>query len=389
MKICYVGNYIQIPYHGGKGSGGATHAYEVAKGLVERGHDVWLFCGIGPGQVKSENIEDIKVRRIFNDPGKIYYILKSNIIIWQFLKWPYHAFKHLFESIGLIVFLLQNKFSLVYERSALGTKIHSLIYFILGIPLVLEVNDYQDKISSLIAKFIITPNKSVIFSTSKHKVKELSWGANIKAFRPGLNVTELKHKYLTKDAKIVLIVCSGVRWHGLDDLISAAKIILQEQKNILFMVVGGGAHFQEYKEKVVSLAIEDKFIFTGVVDYSRIPEFINLADIAVAPYNSILSSDSTQRELFASPLKVFEYMACAKAVIITDVANKNNIIDHMQTGIVVKTDSPEDIAKAILDLYNNNSLRLELGVNARKKAEKRFSWQSHVQELENVFLSLQ
>jgi starch synthase len=387
MKICYVANYIQIPYYGGKGSGGTTHTYEVAKGLVERGHVVHLLCSIGLGQAKSEDIDGISVKRIFKDPGKLYYILKDNMLIWVFLKWPYHLFKHFRESTILVLFLLRNKCDIVYERSSLGTKIHSLIYLIFGISLVVEVNDYRDRISSLVAKFIITPNKSVIFPWCRKKVKELPWGANIKIFRPGLMTSELKHKYAVGDKKIVLIVCSGIPWHGLDELIEAVRIIVPKRNDIVFMVVGGGPHFQEYEQKVSFFGLGNKFIFAGVVDYPKVPEFVNMADIAVAPYNSVLHSAGRQRELFASPLKVFEYMACAKPVIITDIANKNNIIEHMQTGIVVKTDSPKDLAGAILDLCNNEPLCFKLGMNARNVVEKRFSWESHIQELEKTFIA--
>lgn len=391
MKICYVANYIQIPYQGGKGSGGATHAYEVAKGLVERGQAVYLLCGIGLGQASSENIDGIYIKRMFRVPGKLYYVLKRNPLVWLFLRWPYHFLKHSYESVILVFFLLRNKCEIVYERSSLGTKIHSLIYWVFGINLVVEINDYQDSVSNSIAKAIITPNEAVIASRFKKKVQELSWGANTKIFFPSLAIGDLKHKYVIGDKKIVLIVCSGIPWHGLGDLIEAAGIIILERmrNNVVFMVVGGGSHFQEYKEKICSLGLNDKFIFTGVVDYANVPEFINMADVTVAPYNSMLHSASSHRELYACPLKVLEYMACAKPVVITKIANQNNIVEHMQTGVVIKTDSPEDLAAAILGLCDNEPLRFKLGMNARSIIENKFSWQNHVQELEKVLFAVQ
>jgi len=385
MNICYVANSIEIPYRGGKGSGGATHVYEVAKGLVDRGHKVYLLCGASRGQAKSEDFAGIHVRRIFTVPARLYGLLKKYGIVWFFLRWQYHFFKNIYEFAALALFLSQNKCHIVYERSALNTKVHSFLYLALKVPLVLEINDYQDWVSSRVCRSIITPNRSVIFENFRHKVAELPWGANTEIFRPGIKVDYLRRRYNTDGKKVIIIVCCGARWHGLNQLISAAKIVTATEQNTIFIVVGGGDHFQEYKEKVDSLGMRDKFIFTGVVDYARVPEFINLADVAVAPYNSILHKTGNQREFFASPLKVFEYMACAKPVIITEVANKNNIIKHRQSGIVVKTDSPQELADAIKELIRNQPLCFEFGKNALKYALEKYSWQDHVRKLEDIF----
>lgn len=389
MKICYVANYIEIPYTGGTGSGGATHVYEVASGLRKAGHQILLLCAKAPKQPRQEILDGIKIKRIFKNYGMLYYFLKRWPLLWPVVKWPYHFSKHLYESIVLFLFLLKEPCGLVYERSSLGTKVHCFFYRLLNIPLIIEVNDYHDNISCKTAQFIVTPNRSAILSQYRDKTEELQWGANIELFKPGISTDTLKKEYKIQDKKVVLIVCSGVPWHGLNELIIAAKTVIQKRSGLVFMVVGGGEHFSRYKEKVCSFGLNDNFIFTGVVKYSKIPEFMNMADICVAPYNSGLSKIGNQRELFASPLKVFEYMACAKPVVLTNIANKNMIIEHMRNGILIKEDSPEDISVAIIDLLENGSLRFNLGKNARETAERNFSWQSHIKSLERIFLSAQ
>jgi len=54
MNICYVANSIEIPYRGGKGSGGATHVYEVAKGLVDRGIRFICFAAQAGDRLKAK-----------------------------------------------------------------------------------------------------------------------------------------------------------------------------------------------------------------------------------------------------------------------------------------------------------------------------------------------
>ena len=81
---------------------------------------------------------------------------------------------------------------------------------------------------------------------------------------------------------------------------------------------------------------------------------MNLIDIAVAPYFENRLKD-------ASPMKLFEYMAMAKPVIIPGVGQVTEIILNMESGVLVE-------AENILSLYGDKSLASRLGENARKTA---------------------
>lgn len=384
MKICYIANGIELPYRNGLGSGGSTHVYEIAKGLHKLGHNVNLVCRRSPGQSIKENFDGIIIYRMFRSSGSLYLKLRKNKLLWGIVKVPYYVLKLVIEVISLALFLKRNSCEIVYERSSASTKIRSLLYFIFRLPLILEVNDYCDYISIKMAKAIITPNKIVLPLFVQHKTKELPWGANIEIFRPNIDGKEIRRFYNLEEKKVALIVCSGLAWHGLGELIDAAKLVTEEIDNVVFMVVGGGSHLIEYEKKIQAKGLKDKFVFIGSVDYSQVPMFISAADITLAPYNSLLNQHDRQRALYASPLKVFEYMACAKPVIITHVGNKSNIIENLKTGIVIKEDSPEDLADAILYLFKNKDLRDYLGKNAREVVEHNFSWQSHVEELNKI-----
>jgi glycosyltransferase involved in cell wall biosynthesis len=254
--------------------------------------------------------------------------------------------------------------------------------------MVLEVNDYYDSVSIKNAKYIVTPNKRVLPQEVSYKTIEHQWGANIDIFRPGIDAGKLRDRYSLHNKRIAVIVCSGLPWHGLDDVIDSAEMVVENMPDVVFMIVGGGIDPLGYKDKINSLKLANVIIFTGPVKYSEVPEYISLADVALAPYNSLLKSllkkGCRLREFSASPLKVFEYMACGKPVIVTEVANKNNIITHMETGIVISEDSPCEIAEAILSLLKNYELRDRLGKNARIEVENRFSWDKHVNELEKI-----
>jgi len=387
MKICYIVRLIDVPYVSGICAGGSTHAYEVSRNLVKNGHTVYLFCPQGVGQKKREELDGINISRLFKHDGKICLFFKKNAYIWNITRPFFYFLKYFKESILLTRALLSFKCDVIYERSSQATRIFCLFYRLLKIPFVLEINDFYEPFSLRLAKFIVTPNKVVIPKCYHAKVKAMPWGVNIAIFKPLEGSGELRSRYGLGNKKVVTLVCSGFIWHGIEDLISAAALVINKDKEIVFMIVGGGDYFSVFKDRVNSLGLTKNFIFTGPVDYLMVPELIALSDITVAPYSSLLRKLGKNRELYATPLKVLEYMACAKPTVITDVANKNGIIEHMVTGLVVKEDSPSELADAVSYLAKDEQLRTAMGRKAREVVENKFSWQLHVEELEEIFVN--
>jgi starch synthase len=67
-------------------------------------------------------------------------------------------------------------------------------------------------------------------------------------------------------------------------------------------------------------------------------------------------------------------MACGKPVIASRVGGLAEIVDDGQTGLLVEPDNVEQLAKAIIRLLQDESLRSRLGDNARRKVESDFNW---------------
>lgn len=69
--------------------------------------------------------------------------------------------------------------------------------------------------------------------------------------------------------------------------------------------------------------------------------------------------------------KALQYMAAAVPPVVSDVGINRDIVEHGRTGFVVT--SIDEFYKAIKDLIENMELRREMGINARRRAEKYFS----------------
>ena len=78
---------------------------------------------------------------------------------------------------------------------------------------------------------------------------------------------------------------------------------------------------------------------------------------------------------YASPLKLFEYMAAGKAIIAPDQPNIREVLEHRRTALLFDPVSPEAMWQGIETLVRDAALRARLGVAAREEVLRRdFTW---------------
>jgi glycosyltransferase involved in cell wall biosynthesis len=83
-----------------------------------------------------------------------------------------------------------------------------------------------------------------------------------------------------------------------------------------------------------------------------------------------LDKDTNINYRFSLPNKIFDYIKSGIPVISSDLVELKKIIETYQVGIIVKEVKPETIAKAVEELFNNNSKYDQLKGNTRIAAEK-------------------
>lgn len=122
-------------------------------------------------------------------------------------------------------------------------------------------------------------------------------------------------------------------------------------------------------------------IMTGAVPHTRIPEIVSIADVVVAPAPPIGAGEGGT----GTPLKLFEYMAAGKAIVASAVSQARDVLENGETGLLVKPADSEAFSGAITSLLNDPAERRRLGLNARKRAEEKHSWQQYVCRLEELY----
>lgn len=178
------------------------------------------------------------------------------------------------------------------------------------------------------------------------------------------NVRE-KYKFSSEDTIIGFSGTFG-NWHGIPELTAAIKSIAQ-RPNVGFLLIGEGAMKNNMENELSTFS---NVVFAGKVAYNEMPNYLSACDIVVVA-NSWENKDIA---FFGSPTKLFEYMSMGKAIVASNLGQIENILDHRENAILFNSGSSKALSNGILELIDNPLLRERIGVNAREKAENRFTW---------------
>jgi glycosyltransferase involved in cell wall biosynthesis len=151
---------------------------------------------------------------------------------------------------------------------------------------------------------------------------------------------------------------------GIDVLIDAAPIVFGKFPNVRFLLVGDGPMIDLWKNKVSKKGLQDAFIFTGQVPYKKVPEYIGAMDICVAPH----LKDSNQ----ASPVKIFDYMACERAIVASAIEVVREITGNSGCALLVSPENADNLARGVILLIQDKTKRMEMAKKGRERVKVNF-----------------
>jgi glycosyltransferase involved in cell wall biosynthesis len=174
------------------------------------------------------------------------------------------------------------------------------------------------------------------------------------------------------DDAVVLGFVGFVRdWHGLDAVISAMAAD-RSGPLIRLEVVGDGPALASLQQQAAALGIADRVHFTGLVGHEAIPQMVAGFDIALQP----------RVVAYASPLKLFEYMAAGKAIVAPDQANIREVLTDGETALLFDPAETGAMWRAISRLAADATLRGTLGAGARAEIGRRdYTWQGNAERI--------
>ena len=192
------------------------------------------------------------------------------------------------------------------------------------------------------------------------KILVLPSGTDTELFKPKNKKDSCKHVDLDPEFIYIGFVGSFFHFQGIDTLIRAAPTILRGSANLKFLLVGDGPMMKSWKSAVAADGLQDHFIFTGQVPYKSVPLYIGAMDICVAPHTKISNQ--------SSPVKIFDYMACARPIIASDIEVVREITGNSGCALLVPPGEAISLAKNVIRLIKDEPLREEMGRNGRQFA---------------------
>lgn len=169
---------------------------------------------------------------------------------------------------------------------------------------------------------------------------------------------------------------------GHDTVIRASAIVRERFPNLKVLITGGylleaDRLFEiELRNLVKELNLTDCVIFTGFRD--DIYDILSIMDVLILASN------------YPDPLPriLIEASAMRKPIVATKVGGIPEIVEDGISGILIEPSDYKSLAEAVISLLENRPLATEMGLNARKIAESKFSIETHVREIENIYIEL-
>lgn len=209
-------------------------------------------------------------------------------------------------------------------------------------------------ISSEIARKIVNQNPRM----PSDRLMLMPSGANMELFHPIEHNTAISAVSLDPSCPYVGFVGTLLAHQGLEILIEAAGQVLTKRPDCRFLIIGEGPMKEVWRDMAAAKGLGHAFIFTGQIPYQAVPYWINAMDICLAPYRS----DAGLR----SPVKIFDYLACGRPVIASDLAGTTDLFADTDAVVRIEPESPEILARAILGLLDDPASRARMGEEGRR-----------------------
>jgi glycosyltransferase involved in cell wall biosynthesis len=177
---------------------------------------------------------------------------------------------------------------------------------------------------------------------------------------------------VASDTKIIVTLSSLVKRKGVDVLIKAIKILVEQGTDDFEVRIGGDGPEKESLQNLIrGYSLEDKIKMVGYVNKEKL---LSVADIFVLPtYSEGLPLSIIEAGLFSVP------------VIASSVDGIPEIIQNKVNGLLVDAGSVEELAEAIHLLLENNRLGYKLARVLKNDAYTKFSESKMIEKYTNLF----
>jgi glycogen(starch) synthase len=185
-----------------------------------------------------------------------------------------------------------------------------------------------------------------------------------------------------RDGSVIGFIGSFYDYEGIDDLIAAMPMLIEEHADARLLLVGGGPCEAALKAQAAQSPAAHAIHFVGRVPHHEVERYYAVCDIMAYPRKRSRLTD------LVTPLKPLEAMAQEKLVAASDVGGHRELIADGVTGTLFPPDDPRACARALGGLLDARSAWEHRRATARIYVETRHDWAINVQRYQDVYQRL-
>lgn len=163
---------------------------------------------------------------------------------------------------------------------------------------------------------------------------------------------------------------------GIPLLLEMAKQFPQ----VNFLIVGGEPSDVARSEKVAKKNYLENVFFTGFIPNTDLPIFQAACEVLLMPYQrQVAASSGGDIAKYLSPMKLFEYLACSRAIMASDLPVFRDVLSA-ENAILLPPDDATSWGNALQKLIEDPPRRNDLALNAKKTAGE-YTWERRASKI--------
>lgn len=377
---------MKILYHHRTGStdGQAVHIEELMTALKAQGHDI---VKVAPGGSEKQD---------FGEENALVAALKRHLpqAVYELMEFAYSlvAYRRLKKA------YLEHRPDVLYERSNLFLLSGVWLKRRYKLPMLLEVNaplfEERSKFGQVALKRLARWTEETAWREADYalpvtdvladylrradvpeaRIKVIPNGINQERFLKDIDTQAVRQRLKLEDSLVLGFTGFVREWHGLNHVVD----LLAEERDgarLHLLVVGDGPARASLEAQAQALGVSERVTFTGVIGRDQVAEYIAAFDVALQP--AVTS--------YASPLKLFEYMALGRAIVAPDMRNIKEILSDGVDSLLFDPERETGFKEAIERVCKDDELRSRIGKAARVAiTQKALTWENNARIIEGL-----
>ena len=207
----------------------------------------------------------------------------------------------------------------------------------------------------------------------------VQWGVDFNAFKPESGAAEVRSRLgIPVDAPVVLSTRSFTQaYYNIDVIVDSAVEVQKRVPGTHYIIAGNEGDDAAFRAQAEAKGLTKNVHWVGRIPHADLPGVVNAGDV----FLTVPSVDATA-------VSLLEAMACARAIVATDLPSAAEWVIQGRTGVTVKPRDREGLTQAVCSLLADGDERSRLGAAALELARAKADHDVNMARVETLYYRL-